>query len=132
MEQAPSVEDALLKLTYVKGIFFEKYYMLLSHSEHLEILRNQTYSNWRDFLINKETGLLTRVFENAVNTGELKPLDLPKTSRLLLETLYAFSRCVNDKGPLPDKETFKEVLQKQQEVIQLFYQPLKSGTWAKE
>lgn len=129
IEKATSVEAALLSITYVKGLFFEKYFMLFSHAEHLEIIRNQTQNNWREFLTNKETGLLTKLFENAVHTGELKPLDAAKTARLLLETLYALARCVMDKGPLPGKEAFEAALQKQQEVIKVFYQALKSGTW---
>lgn len=130
MEAATSAESALHKLTFVKGIFFEKYFMLLSHAEHIEIIRNETYSNWGEFLTNKETGLLTKLFEKGVQTGELKPLDAPKTAELLIATLYAFSRCVLDKGPVPDEATFKTVLQTQQEAISLFYQGLKSETWA--
>lgn len=129
METATTAKAALLKLTDVKGIFYEKYFMLLSHAEHLEIMRNQISSNWNEFLTNKENGLLTRMFEKAVQTGELKPLDAPKTAQLLLETLYAFSKCVAIKADLPETADFKGMLTKQQEVISLFYQGLKSNTW---
>ncbi len=130
MEAAPSTESGLSKLTFVKAVYFEKYFMMLSHADHLDIIMNETKSNWGAFLANKETGLLVKLFEKGVQTGELKPLDAPKTAQLLLETLYAFSRCVHDKGPLPDEAAFKTIMQKQQEVISLFYQGLKSETWA--
>ena len=132
LEEAPTAEAALLKLTSLKSHFFEKYFMLLSHAEHLEILRNQTQSNWYEFLTNKETGLLTLVFEKGMQRGELKPLEPAKTARLLLETLSAFSKCVASKTALPDPADFKEMLQKQQEVISLFYQGLKSARWTNE
>lgn len=129
MDSSTSVEEALLKLTAVKGIFFEKYFMLAVQAEHLEFVKDRSYNNWRKFLADKESGLLANLFENGVNTGELKPLDARKTAELLLETLYAFSRCVSDKGALPDAEAFRGVMNKQQEVIKLFYQGLKREAW---
>lgn len=130
MENAATVEAALLKLTEVKSLFFEKYYMLLSQAEQQELARHKAINNWKQFLAGKEIGLLTRIFNEGVSKGELKPLDASKTGELLLETLYAFSRCVKDKGALPDAQAFKEVLAKQREVIKLFYEGLKAETWA--
>jgi TetR/AcrR family transcriptional regulator len=129
IEQAQSVEDALLKLTEVKGLFFEKYFMLAVQADYLELAKTNVSQNWRKYLLEKESGLLTKLFENGVQSAELKPLDARKTAELLLETLYAFSRCVKDKGALPDAEAFKEVMIRQQEVIKIFYQGLKRGEW---
>ncbi len=129
IKAAPSVEVAMLKLTEVKGLFFEKYFMLVTQAEHLELVKNKAFGYWRKFLAEQEMTLLTNLFENGVKTGELKPLNARRTSELLLETLYAFSRCVKDKGALPDAEAFREVLHKQQEVIRLFYQGLKASKW---
>lgn len=126
IEQAQSVEEALLKLTEVKGIFFEKYFMMAIQAEHMEIEKNGSLKNWKKFITDKESGVLTVLFEKGVKAGELKPLEAEKTAELLLETLYAFSRCVKEKGALPDANAFKEVLQKQQDVIKLFYQGLKA------
>ena len=123
IEQSPTVEEALLKLTEVKGIFFEKYFMMVIQAEHLEIEKNHSL---KKIISDKESGILTILFEKGVKTGELKPLDSPKTAELLIETLYAFSRCVKEKGFIPDADAFKEVLHKQQDVIKLFYQGLKS------
>ena len=129
MEGAGSVEAALLKLTEVKGIFFEKYFRLLTQAKHLEPAKSRDISSWKKSLRNRELPLLTSLFEGGVKNGELKPLDAQKTGELLLETLYAFSRCVKDQGALPDAEAFREVLTKQQEVIRIFYRGLKAETW---
>jgi TetR/AcrR family transcriptional regulator len=130
MDTAPTVEQALLQLTNVKAVFFEKYYMLASQAEHLELTREQSYHHWRALLTEKESALLKNLFQRGIASGELKHLEIQKTAELLLETLYAFSNCVKDKGALPDAAAFSEMLSKQREVIQLFYQGLKSGTWA--
>jgi len=129
MEKSGSVEEALLKLTEVKSIFFKKYFMLVAQAEHLELMRHRSISNWKKFLADKESGLVSKLFESGVKKGELKPLDVQKTAELLLDTLYAFSRCVKDKGALPDETAFTEVLAKQQGVIKLFYQGLKAEKW---
>ena len=129
MERAGSVKSGLLKLTEVKGNFFEKYFMLAIQADQLELAKYGSYQTWRKSLAEKELALLIQLFEKGVATGELRSLDAKKTGELLLETLYAFSRCVKDKGALPDEEAFREVLAKQQEVIQLFYQGLKAETW---
>ncbi|RYZ29660.1 MAG: TetR/AcrR family transcriptional regulator, partial [Chitinophagaceae bacterium] len=129
MEKSGSVEEALLKLTEVKGIFFKKYFMLVTQAEQLELMRHRSISSWKKFLADKESGLVSKLFESGVKKGELKPLDVEKTAELLLDTLYAFSRCVKDRGALPDEAAFQEVLAKQQDVIKLFYQGLKAEKW---
>src|SRR5688572_27400921 len=91
MAKSSSVEKALLKLTEVKGIFFERYFMLVTQAEHLEFVKHNSFNSWRKFLTDKESALLSKLFENGMKTGELKPLDVKKTAELLLDTLYAFS-----------------------------------------
>ena len=130
IEQAQSVEEGLLKLIEVKGFFFEKYFMLAIQADHSEAAATNSSHNWRKLLTDKESGILAELFQKGIQTGELKPLDAGKTSELLLETLYAFSRCVNTKGALPDTDAFKEVMIRQQEVIKIFYQGLKKEEWA--
>lgn len=127
MARSTTVEESLMKLTEVKGFFFEKYFMLVTQAEQLGFMKNRAVANWRQLLAGKESGLVTKLFETGVKTGELKPLDAQKTAELLLETLQAFSSCVKNKSVLPDEQTFREILFKQQEVIKIFYQGLKSN-----
>jgi TetR/AcrR family transcriptional repressor of mexJK operon len=129
MEASHTVEEGLLKLTEVKGDFFEKYFMLVIGIDHLELARNEDAVNWRQRFAIKELALVKSLFEYGMKTGELRPLDAQKTGNLLLETLYAFSRCVKDRGALPDADAFREVMTKQREVIKLFYQGLKAEKW---
>ena len=129
---ASTVEAALLQLTNVKGIFFKKYFMVTNQAEHVEIIRHPSSSTWRKTLAEKELVLLTGLFDKGVRQGELKPLDPHKTGSLLLETLYAFSRSVQERGGLPDPAAFTNLLDRQQEVIKLFYQGLKSDKLNKE
>jgi hypothetical protein len=68
------------------------------------------------------------VLENGVRNGEIMPLDIPKTSELLLDTLYAFRRCMKDKA-MPDPSSFYAVFAKQLEVTELFYNGLKTAEW---
>ena len=127
-----TVEEALLKHTQVKAFFFKKYFLLITQADNMVFAVQGSFDSWRTFLKEKESELLAKLFERGVETGELKPLDTQKTADLFLDTLYAFSRCVKEKGDLPDAEAFQQVLHLQQEVIQIFYQGLKAGAWTKE
>jgi TetR/AcrR family transcriptional regulator len=120
-----SVKEALINLTEVKRAFFEKYFMLVTDSE---LLANMHVGQWRQAIKQDEMKLLQIVFKKGVDSGELNPLDVTKTSELYLDTLYAFSRCMKDKG-IPDASAFSEVFTRQQEVTELFYNGLKTSTW---
>lgn len=126
MEASPTVKEALLKLTQVKSVFFEKYYMLLTQAEHMEIVRHSAFHNWKEYLIGKEAGLVTQLFEIGVRSGELRPIDTQKTAELLLETLRALSSCVREKSALPVEKDFREVLSRQQELIGIFYEGIRA------
>ena len=126
--KAASIEEALLKLSEVKSKFFEKYFRLVMQSEGFEHTAT-SFPRWRELLRANELQLLVPLFERGIKEGELRPLDTVKTPGLLLDTLYAFSRCIKDKGVLPDAVDFKEVYTKQKEVIRLFYNGLKRQSW---
>lgn len=128
IEQADTIEHAVLKLGQVKSKFFEKYYMLALQSDGLEHI-STSLRHWRESLREKEVQLLVPLFEKGIKEGELRPLDTVKTSELLLDTLYAFSRCVKDKGVLPTPVDFEEIFTKQQEVTRVFYNGLKQQPW---
>ena len=103
--------------------------MLFSHQDPAEFSRDPIAMNWKHSLRINELNLLVTLFENGVRSGELKPLDAGKTAELLLETLYAFSKCVKRDSAIPDANAFKEVLKKQHDVMKLFYDGLKQETW---
>jgi len=129
IDQADTVEKALLKLTEVKSWFFEKYFMLLTQENHMELATAGVLPGRRNKLMNRELALMKALLDQGVSKGELRPMDSAKKASLLLETLYAFARCVKDKSALPDKEAFQQVLTRQKEVTRIFYDSLKSDTW---
>lgn len=131
MEEAESVEEGLKALVEVKSYFYEKYYLLASQAGELEIFSSESMLTWKQSLLTKELGLIVTLFENGIRNGELKTFDTKKTGMLLLDTIYVYNNSVKEKGALPDPGLFKEVMQKQHEVIQLFYQGLKAETWKK-
>jgi TetR/AcrR family transcriptional repressor of mexJK operon len=123
-----SVKGALLSLIRLKRVYFEKYFMLAAESDNTEFFANKSAGDWKQTLKVEEIKLLKPVLENGVRSGEIMPLDIPKTSELLLDTLYAFRRCMKDKG-IPDASSFYAVFAKQLEVTELFYNGLKTAKW---
>ena len=125
---AVSVKDALIKLIKVKKSFFEKYFMLVGEAESAESPFKKSAGDWKNRFNEEEIKMLKPIFEKGVATGELQPLDTAKTSALLLDTLYAFRKRVNEKA-VPDTHLIHEVFAKQLEVTELFYNGLKTPTW---
>ena len=128
LAEASSVKSALLGLLKLKKSFFEKYYMLVSEAEGSELLNSKGMVGWRGSLKEAEIKLLSPVLEKGVQSGELRPLDSVYTSQLLLDTLYAFRKCMEDK-PIPTASSFHKVFGRQLEVTELFYNGLKTPTW---
>jgi len=125
---AASVKHALLILIKTKKSFFEKYFMLASEAHNAEFFANRSEGDWKRTVKEEEIKLLRPILEKGVISGEIMPLDIAKTSELLLDTLYAFRRCIKDKA-IPDASSFYEVFARQIEVTELFYNGLKSPTW---
>src|SRR5688572_13270128 len=80
IEASESVETALMKITQVKGRFFERYFMFANHSEYVDVSKLESFNTWRKRLSDREAALLTRLFERGIVQGELKPLDARNTA----------------------------------------------------
>lgn len=119
-----SVEAALLKMIEVRQRFFEKYYMLAEQVRGNDLLIADAAAVKKK-VSEKELVLLVELFQNGATSGELKPFDVEKTASLLLDTLTAFSHCINEKKGLPEPQDFQAVFQKQKEVLHIFYNGLK-------
>lgn len=128
LEAAGSTENALVKLIDVKKDFFEKYFMLASQFRGTDsncINADKKIEEVKQKLIEEEKGLLAALFQKGIASGELKTLDTVKTAGLLLDTITAFTYCISAKS-LPEPKDFKDLYRKQKEVMQLFYNGLKS------
>lgn len=121
-----TVKGALGKLVDVRMSFFEKYFMLASRLERTDPMVNSRIDQVKQTLHDREVELLVRLLERGMASGEVKPLDAPKTAHLLLHTISALAQhCVRDRSLPPDHEVVKDVHEKQKQVLQLFYNGLK-------
>jgi len=125
MEGAQDVRGALLQLVEVKRFFFKTYYMLVIQADQVEVPDHRV-RNWKAQLQEAELELVTGVFRRGIRRGELQAIGPRSTATLFLETLYAFSRCLQEKGSLPDPAAIDEVFGRQTEVIRLFYKGIKT------
>ncbi len=128
MVAAPNVGAALQLLTRVKLQFFRKHFLLLSQGSQPDWVRSEWQQNWFRSLRERELSILENLFSKGVKTRELKPVNTSEIGGLLLDTLYAFARCVKEQGALPDEELFDRVLLKQRQVINIFYQAIRFGS----
>lgn len=119
-----TVEQALEKMVDVRIRFFEKYFMLANQLEFSEATSKALYGV-KQKLKEKEVQLVAKLFETGVQSKELRPIDSVKTGGLLLETLSALAYCVREKPVIPDHQSFLEVVAKQKDVINIFYNGLK-------
>ena len=122
-----TVKGALVKLVEVRMVFFEKYFMLASRLERTDpAVVNSRIDQVKQTLRGQEVGLLARLLERGIASGEVKALDAAKTADLLLDTISALAQhCVRDRSIPPEHETVQEVFRKQKEVLKLFYNGLK-------
>jgi len=119
-----SVEEALLKMIEVRQRFFEKYFMLAEQVRGNDLLIAKS-ADVKKKINERELVLLAELLQSGAASGELKPFDVEKTASLLLDTLTAFSYCINEKRGLPEPQDFQAVFQKQKDVLHLFYNGLK-------
>ncbi len=119
-----TVETALIKLIDVKHRFLEKYHRLQLQAEQAETLPTRpVITAARQKLREQESALLTRLFQKGVDTKELAPLDIPKTTGLLLDTLSAFTQSFCSKA-LPQPGDFTKNAQKQKAIMRIVYKGL--------
>jgi TetR/AcrR family transcriptional regulator len=128
LDRSQSVEDGLLKLTELKAVFFENYYLLAAQAGHPNFARPGSIHDWEKTFTEKEAVLITDLFEKGIQTGELKNHTARQTADLLLETLYAFTTFIRESVAIPHLAAFRNMLTRQQQVIRIFYQVLKVDT----
>ena len=126
MEAGADTETSLMQLVEVKAYYLKTYFMLVVQADQAELL-NKPLLSWKQYLQERELELVTAVFRRGVASGELQPIDTSATAVLFLETLYAFSRCLQEKGSLPDEAAMDLVFTRQREVIRLFYKGIKTN-----
>src|SRR5690606_32751925 len=81
---------------------------------------------FKELIRERELAVLYPLFKKGVKSGELRSIDVEKTSDLLLEALYAFARTVLLNGGLPDEAAFKEAYANQKDLVSVFYEGIKN------
>lgn len=129
VQNAPSLVEGLLMITRFRIGFFQKYYMLSWQADHSEHLNAKAVLDWKIMIRGKELELLEPLLHNGMETGELKPLDPAHTASLMLDMVFAFTRCVKDKGAFPTEDDFSLMTARLEEMTHIFYNGIKSSTW---
>ncbi len=126
-QNAVTVEDALIKHSEIKKQFFERYYMLYIQNYNVETKAGYAeIAELKNRVRVKELELISRLIETGISKGELRPVDLKKTSSLVLDTLAAFECSVKVEKIIPQHDDFLAMIKKQKDVLHLFVKGLKA------
>ncbi|MGV3657924.1 MAG: TetR/AcrR family transcriptional regulator [Chitinophagaceae bacterium] len=126
-QNAASVEEALIRHSEIKKKFFERYYMLYIQNFNVEVKSGHAeIAELKNSVRLKEMEMISRMIEAGIGKGELRPVDVKKTSNLLLDTLAAFECSVKVEKVIPQHDDFLAMIKKQKEVLHLFIKGLKS------
>ncbi len=129
VQSAPGLLQGLIIITRFRIDFFKKYYMLSWQADHIDHVNARAVLDWKNTIREKEKGLLVPLLQKGMETGELKALDPLHTANLMLDMVFAFTRCVKDKGAFPTMEDFAAVAARLEEMTLIFYNGIKSSTW---
>lgn len=124
---AGSVKEALSTMIEVRSRFFEKYFMLATQLELSDTsLSSDRINAVKEKLQSRQNDLFEMIFKKGIEKGELKTMPPSRTSAVMLETFSALAMCFRHKTIIPEMHVFREILEKQKEVMHLFYHGLKS------
>lgn len=124
-EKSETAEAGIFTLLDTKEEFFKKYHLLAIQGDktdlfHSEDLRRLYYQGKK-----KHISLLSKLLQKGIDNKEFRPLDTTRNARLILEILSAFEHGVRLKRGLPDPEDFKNLFDRQKEVLQMLVSGLK-------
>ncbi|HEY8389071.1 MAG TPA: TetR/AcrR family transcriptional regulator [Parasegetibacter sp.] len=126
ISEADTVARALQKMVKIKRLFFERYFIIVSETDVSDSALSSANPRFKELIRERELAVLYPLFKKGVKSGELRSIDVEKTSDLLLEALYAFARTVLLNGGLPDEAAFKEAYANQKDLVSVFYEGIKN------
>jgi len=125
-KQANSIEEALLMYSEIKKTFFERYYMLYIQNYEADLKMGKSeIATVRKSVREREMQIVSELIESGVAKGEIKPVDVAKTSSLVLDTINAFECSVKVEKAIPEHADFLAMITKQKEVLHLLISGLK-------
>lgn len=124
---AGTLREALYKMIEIRSYFFEKYYMLATQLELSDPnLSADRINAVKEKLLLKQNDLFVLIFNKGIANGELNSMPPAKIRAVILETLSALAMCFRHKTIIPEMHVFREILDRQKEVMDLFYHGLKN------
>lgn len=130
LTSAASVDEGLLDFIEVKRQYFKKYSLLALQADSLEMHKmSPDLTESIDQARNTTEQLLSDLLERGIKQKELRPIDVRKTSALLLEILEAFEYNIKQKTCLVKNTDIDTLFDKQKEVVQLMINGLKAKEW---
>jgi AcrR family transcriptional regulator len=130
LTSAISVEKGLSEFLLVKRSFFKKYLLLALQADSVEMNKMSPQLLKTIVQARKRTELLLAdLLSSGVGCKELRPVDVSKTSKLILETLEAFEYAIKYKSSLIELKDIDVLFDKEQEVVQLLLNGLKTNEW---
>lgn len=122
-DRSSSLLGAIFGMLELRSEFLQKYFMLqITDQAELSVAR-QNMKPTIQRIFSKEKSLVKTVFERAVEQGELNVKDTDKTAELFLDVMGGVTYCVlarQEKSLVPEAATFKEVVERQKEVAEIF------------
>lgn len=127
---AGSVEEGLQSLVEIKREHFKKFFLLAIQGDSADFHKDSSaihelYQQARK----RTTAIISTLLQKGIQERVLKPTDTEKTSQLLLETLAAFEYCMKGRTAVPEMIDIDEMFNKQQAVVNIFLNGLKSSEW---
>lgn len=124
--EASSVEEALLMYSEIKKSFFERYYMLYVQYYDADLkLGKSEIANVRQEVRDRELEIISSLMKKGIEKGEIKSVDVTKTSSLVLDTIAAFECSVKVEKTIPEHADFLAMITKQKQVLHLLITGLK-------
>ncbi|WP_276090802.1 TetR/AcrR family transcriptional regulator [Pedobacter sp. JY14-1] len=122
------LEERLAYFAEVKHRFFQKYYMLhLSGGSPDPALNSEELKNFFLKMKKKNEDFHASIFQQAVDRGEIKPVNVSKIAELYLESQAGItSLCIlhGNKELFPSKKEMKLMLEKQLDLSGIFIKGL--------
>lgn len=123
--KAPTAEAGIYTLLSTKEEFFKKYYLLAIQGDQVALLHSEELKRLIYLGQKKHIALLSQLLQQGVEAQEFCPLDTTRNARLILEILSAFEHSIRHKCGLPEPDDFKNLFDRQKEVLHMLVAGLK-------
>jgi TetR/AcrR family transcriptional repressor of mexJK operon len=126
LETTQTTEERLQNLVEMKRKYFKKYFLLAVQGESVEYSKlppeiTIVYRHAR----NKSVLLISKLFQQGIETGELKPMDTVKTASIILDIFSALEHCMKAGKSIPDVKEFDNLFDREKELVSMIVNGLK-------